>query len=405
MPDQIIQLSSLGILGEQLFFAHISPIVATRVNECIAKMLIQLQIDYTKKKVDVTDVIDMCNKVMIACKAEMGIGLLKNARKIQVKYRSATLHDIEVENLHQQVETQVAAMLKTIAVKQKQLEPMDVEELLGIHDEKGAALGVHFGDQILRKWNRARAKWDTTKKARTTQNAEEMQTLVRTTAASQTLSDETWRVEKAVLNQLSGPAAEIRARAKVHTWFPTKDVPQDLVAVTLVTAELNKSSVKYLPRAVLDSYRQILTWLTALSTGAEVKISSAHMVPMCQAAATKLPFFLRVSVEQAAGEPQKMLTSQEAIDHLCAELIRKDGSGAAELPDIEQIVKYKWLVKPDMKLNVQCTIEKVLEKDKTKSAASSAVSSAAGSAASSSAKSSKLVVAKKKAESFFDCAA
>ena len=209
-------------------------------------------------------------------------------RKIDITYRSTVLRDVEIDNLTQEVETRLHAWLKSVAVKKGKLISMNVEDLLGVHDSE-VTPDYEVQEGVVRRAVKGRTYFFALIKTKKCAVHEDMKTLIRTSSPQLTLVDPQWRVERAVLSQLAGPAAEMRAKQKISEWFPTKEkakVPSLVLA--LVSAELAKEGTKFAPRDVVEGFKEIVKWLTSISLGQPVAMSSSRMVPMVMEAAARL---------------------------------------------------------------------------------------------------------------------
>ena len=381
LPNEISRLASCGDLGAALFSPSLSPIMSTKVASTITASIAEFQKNY--RNVGAEEFREMCNTCMEAIAALPGVDLLKPHRKINVRYRNTTLQDFEVDNLLEETETRLSAWLKGMSIEQENLVAMDMEDMIGIGNaEPNAGCRIVVVETLFKKWAAARAKWAMHAKAKALLNADDMMTLVKQTSAALTLEDDGWRVEKAVLAQISGPAAETRMVQKVGEWFPAADRDADVDTVlNAVTAELNKAAMKFLPVEVKDGLELIAGWLTNLKTSSPIQISSARMVPLVQEAVRRMPFFLRLEREAVVTR------GHAAMQLLIQEVTGKAKQNTAKGPDLGEIIKFKWVVPAESRDLVQKAIDAAKAKDKADvnmPAPASASSAAAGGASSSS---------------------
>ena len=369
LDQQIIALGNAGDLGEALFGATISPMIARKVADTVTGGIAGYQ--KTAREVGQVEFDEMCGKIVDNVQNLQGIDLLKQKRKVTIKYRSSSLHEVEVDNVLEEVEAKVAAWLKGVAIQSGLLKALEVEELLGIHDLE-AATKVVIKPKLVKRWSASRSRFATLMKSRGTATADEMQQLSKSSSPSLTLEDPTWKVEKGVMAQLTGTAAELRAKQKIVDWFPSKERYADITDVlNLVTAELNRAAIGYVPVDVRDGLTLVQGWLTALKTGQDLKLSSAKMVPLCQEAAVRLPFFLRCMNGIVA------LKGQDAMDHLCHVLCEKAAKNTATIADTTEIIRYKLVVPDRVKDEVNAAIEQVNKADKTKKGVTASVAAKA----------------------------
>ena len=343
----------------------------------------------------------MCNLCMAAAEETAGIEVLKAARKINVKYRSQTLHDLEIDGMLQEIETRLSAWLKGLSITSGDLHALDMEDMLGIGNAPpipNAKVIVH-GD-LFNKWEAAREKLKMHSKAQSLANADDMVALMKSTSAGLTLEDDCWRIEKGVLAQIAGPAAETRMVAKIAEWFPAADRDADVDFVLgKLNAEVNKASIRFVPQQVKDGLTVIIGWLTAIKASSPVNIASAHMVPLVQEAARRLQYFLTMPKEGTEGG---VVRGAEAMEILIDALTNKAKQNTAKGTNTDLIIKFKWLVPSISRELVQMSIDAAKAKDKEDG---KAVVPSAGGSSSSSGKTPKSEAGKKAstfAQSFFE---
>ena len=153
--QQVLDMVSQGPLGEALFSHKVKDIVSAKLAACFEERLVYL---WDKAVVDKTivgaDQLQVWRDVMLdAAAAEVqSLSVLAPKRVIGVNYRMHTVKGITVTSLATQVDLMIVCRMKSAAISQGVLPPMDAEEILGFKSsaaDSAQKVDPTFFDKVL----------------------------------------------------------------------------------------------------------------------------------------------------------------------------------------------------------------------------------------------------------------
>jgi hypothetical protein len=341
VASQLCQLVASSALGEALFATKMLKVADKVIDNTIES---HLKAFASRSQIRLEDIAATEAAIVSEVKQLAVSKALAKVRDVTIKYGSAKLL-VKVTSIEEHSRLSVAAVWKKMSVDAGLVPKLVGEDYLNLAKINTAKPKIQPDVYTATSYSRTSLK-EQTDDARA-HSADALNDLLNRKMAQLLSIDKNFKIEGAILREVTGEGASGRVRAALEALFPasSEDEKKPETVLQQIANFLASPVVSYAPRETRSHVVAVQAMVSKIVDGRQPDVKDALQHPFTAPFVQKFEYFVRAKVEQE-GKGFKTIVGTPALEVLFQDMKSKYEQGALKPEDTKVFEIFEWLM-PD----------------------------------------------------------